>query len=66
VTDLAALERACGAVEAELGPISILVHSPGIAGSNAVLEAYDPEEWRRFVEINLVGTHHASRSSSPA
>src|SRR5690606_765834 len=43
VTDLAGLERAHAATEAEAGPVSILVHSAGIAGNNATLDAYDPE-----------------------
>lgn len=56
ITDLPGLRAAVEQVEREVGPISILVNSAGIAGSNASLEDYDPEEWRRVVEINLNGT----------
>lgn len=65
ITDLDGLSRAHKEVEAELGPVSILVNSAGIAGSNAPLDAYDPEEWRRVVEINLNGTFYANKVVVP-
>jgi 3-oxoacyl-[acyl-carrier protein] reductase len=65
ITDLKGLEGAVKSVEAELGPISILVNSAGIAGSNATLEDYDPEEWRRVVEINLNGTFYVNKVVIP-
>ena len=65
VTDLAAVEKVLAETEAELGPVSILVNSAGIAGSNATLDAYDPAEWRRVVEINLFGTFHTNRAVVP-
>ncbi|MCT8998219.1 SDR family NAD(P)-dependent oxidoreductase [Chelativorans intermedius] len=66
ITDLPALERVHAEVEKEVGPISILVNSAGIAGSNAPLEEYDPDEWRRVVEINLNGTFYVNRVVVPA
>ncbi|WP_294640101.1 SDR family NAD(P)-dependent oxidoreductase [uncultured Aureimonas sp.] len=65
ITDLAALGRAHAAVEAEVGPVSILVNSAGIAGKNATLDEYDPDEWRRVVEINLNGTFYVNRTVVP-
>ena len=65
VTDLAGLERAHAETEAELGPVSILVHSAGIAGNNATLDLYDPEEWRRVIDINLNGTFYVNRVVVP-
>lgn len=65
ITDLSALERAHAEVESEVGPVSILVNSAGIAGSNASLDEYDPEEWRRVVEINLNGTFYVNRVVVP-
>src|SRR5690606_36815754 len=56
ITDLEALQRVHAEVEAEVGPVSILVNSAAFAGNNAPLEDYDPDEWRRVVEINLNGT----------
>lgn len=65
VTDLAGLEQAHAATEAELGPVSILVHSAGIAGTNATLDVYDPEDWRRVIDVNLNGTFYVNRVVVP-
>src|SRR5690349_1571536 len=56
ITDLDGLSAAHAEVEQQVGPVSILVNSAGIAGNNATLEDYDPAEWRRVVEVNLNGT----------
>lgn len=66
ITDLPGLERVHAEVEAEVGPVSILVNSAGIAGSNAPLEDYDPDEWRRIVEINLNGTFYVNKVVIPS
>ncbi|TKT75814.1 SDR family NAD(P)-dependent oxidoreductase [Aquamicrobium sp. LC103] len=65
ITDLAGLSRAHAEVEAGVGPISILVNSAGIAGSNSPLDAYDPDEWRRVIEINLNGTFYVNKVIVP-
>ncbi|MEO5806176.1 SDR family NAD(P)-dependent oxidoreductase [Devosia sp.] len=61
IIDLAALKAAHASVERDIGPVSILVNSAGIAGSNSSLEDYDPDEWRRIVEINLNGTFYVNK-----
>lgn len=61
ITDLPGLTAAHTEVEASVGPVSILVNSAGIAGNNAPLEDYDPDEWRRVVEINLNGTFYVNK-----
>jgi 2-dehydro-3-deoxy-L-rhamnonate dehydrogenase (NAD+) len=66
ITDLAGLNAAHLAVEAAIGPVSILVNSAGIAGSNASLADYDPDEWRRVVEINLNGTFYVNKVVVPS
>lgn len=66
ITDLAGLQRVHAEVEAELGPVSILVNSAGVAGQNATLEDYDPDEWRRVVEINLNGTFYVNKVVIPS
>jgi len=65
ITDLPGLVDAVARVEAEVGPISILVNSAGIAGKNATLEDYDPDEWRTVVEINLNGTFYVNKVVIP-
>lgn len=66
ITDLGGLQLVHAEAEAELGPVSILVNSAGIAGPNATLEDYDPDEWRRVVEINLNGTFYVNKVVVPA
>lgn len=66
ITDLAGLQDAHAQVEAEIGPVSILVNSAGIAGSNTSLGDYDPEEWRRVIEINLNGTFYVNKVVIPS
>ena len=66
VTDLAGLHAAHASTEQELGPVSIVINSAGVAGSNAPVDEYDPEEWRRVVEINLTGTFFVNRVVIPS
>lgn len=66
VTDLTGMQRAHEELERHVGPVSILVNSAGIAGNNAPLDEYDPEEWRRVVEINLNGTFYVNKVVVPA
>jgi NAD(P)-dependent dehydrogenase (short-subunit alcohol dehydrogenase family) len=62
ITDYPGLVGAHAQVEKHVGPVSILVNSAGIAGSNASLEDYDPDEWRRVVEVNLNGTFYVNKT----
>ncbi len=66
VTDLEGMVEAHRQVESEVGPVSILVNSAGIAGGNAPLEEYDPDMWRRVVEVNLNGTFYVNRVVIPS
>ncbi len=66
VTDEAAIARALAATEKRFGAVDILVNNAGIAGSNAKTWDYDPAEWRRIVEIDLVGVYLCCRAVLPA
>ena len=66
ITDLPGLQKAHAETEAALGPVAILVNSAGIAGKNATLEDYDPDEWRRVVEVNLNGTFYINKVVIPS
>ncbi len=66
IIDLDGLRRVHAETEAEVGPVSILVNSAGVAGNNATLEDYDPDEWRRVVEINLNGTFYVNKVVIPS
>src|SRR5690606_10936156 len=56
ITDYDALAAAHAKVEKDIGPVSILLNSAGIAGKNGPLDELDLDEWRKVIEINLNGT----------
>ena len=45
----------------KFGRVDILVHSAGIAGSNAPVADYSVEEFRQIIDINLMGTFHVNK-----
>ena len=45
--------------------IDILINNAGITGPTATLWEYDIEEWKKVVEINLMGTFNCCRSIVP-
>jgi 3-oxoacyl-[acyl-carrier protein] reductase len=47
---------------ARLGAIDVLVHSAGIAGANAPLADYAPDEWARVIDVDLNATFHVNQS----
>lgn len=66
ITDLPGLEKAHAEVEKEVGPVSILVNSAGITGGNAPLDEFDPDIWRKVIEVNLNGTFYVNRTVIPS
>ncbi|MFG3261722.1 SDR family oxidoreductase [Streptomyces bobili] len=61
VTDESALRQ----LAADLGPVDILVNSAGIVGPNAPLVDTTPEEWRRVLDVNVIGTVNTMRAFVP-
>ena len=66
VTDPATIAAALAVTEARLGPPDILVNNAGISGPNHPLDEYPAEEWRRVIEIDLVGVFNCCRAVVPA
>jgi 2-dehydro-3-deoxy-L-rhamnonate dehydrogenase (NAD+) len=62
VTDPDRVASVCAEVEQQVGPVSILVNSAGVAGSIAKVVDYDPAEWRSIVDVNLNGTFNCCRA----
>jgi len=65
VTDLAAVERLAGEVEAALGPADILVTCAGVMGARKLITQTTPEEWRRTMAVNLDGTFYCIKAFLP-
>jgi 3-oxoacyl-[acyl-carrier protein] reductase len=61
ITDYAGLEAAHQRVEKDIGPVSILLNSAGIAGTNGPLDEMPLDMWRQVIEINLNGTFYVNR-----
>jgi 2-dehydro-3-deoxy-L-rhamnonate dehydrogenase (NAD+) len=66
VTDPATIAAALAATEARLGAPDILVNNAGISGPNFPLDEYPAEEWRRVIEIDLIGVFNCCRAVVPA
>src|SRR6267143_830396 len=52
-------------VRAELGPVQVLVNNAGVNGAIGELATCDLGEWRRAIEVNLLGTVFATRAAIP-
>jgi 3-oxoacyl-[acyl-carrier protein] reductase len=65
VTDPVGVARALEATEARLGTPDILINNAGVSGPNLPLADYPPEEWRRVVEIDLIGVFNCCRAVLP-
>jgi 2-dehydro-3-deoxy-L-rhamnonate dehydrogenase (NAD+) len=65
VTDPTAIAKGLAATEARFGPPDILVNNAGISGPNFPLADYPFEEWRRVIEIDLIGVFNCCRAVVP-
>jgi NAD(P)-dependent dehydrogenase (short-subunit alcohol dehydrogenase family) len=66
IADAEAVAEAHRQSERELGPVSIVVNSAGVAGANHTVDAYPLDEWRRVIDINLNGTFYVNRVAVPS
>jgi NAD(P)-dependent dehydrogenase (short-subunit alcohol dehydrogenase family) len=62
VTDGIATERFASEVHRELGPIDLWINNAGVIGPIGPMRTADAEEWRRCLEVNVLGTSNGSRS----
>jgi 3-oxoacyl-[acyl-carrier protein] reductase len=65
VTDPTSLDAAIVATEQQLGGLDVLINNAGIGRYGPVAEQ-SPEEWRRVIEVNLLGAFNATRLALPA
>lgn len=67
VADVSSQEQVEAAVQKltnELGAADILINNAGIGTFGTVLEM-DPEEWKRIIDTNLLGTYYVTRAVLP-
>ncbi|KAL8679935.1 MAG: hypothetical protein Q9186_003849 [Xanthomendoza sp. 1 TL-2023] len=62
VRDANANQRTIEQVVSDLGSVDILINSAGIVHSNIKAEDYDPEMFRRLMDINLTGSFLVSQA----
>lgn len=65
IADEAQVEAAAAATWDAIGPVRGLVNNAGILGPVAPLWEHPPAEFRRVVDVNLVGTYLVSRAIVP-
>ena len=64
VTDSESVDKAVGAVEAELGPIEVLVANAGVKDDKLLLQM-DEDSFGRVLDTNLVGSFRVVRRALP-
>lgn len=65
VTRPETIEAALAVTLETFGRIDYLVNNAGFAGSTVALDACDPAEWQRIIDVNLIGTYHVCRFVVP-
>ncbi|MFT6774625.1 MAG: NAD(P)-dependent dehydrogenase (short-subunit alcohol dehydrogenase family) [Paracoccaceae bacterium] len=65
IADWPGVQAAADAAAADMGKLSILVNSAGIAGMNAPVDEYPVDEWARIIDINLNGTFYTNKAVVP-
>jgi len=64
VADDASVREAVAEVVRELGGIDVVVNNAGV-GAQGTVEDNDDDEWRRVLEVNLLGAVRVSRAALP-
>lgn len=65
--DVSSLEEVKQAIEkltSELGPADILINNAGIGGFEKLVDT-DPTEWKKIIDVNLMGTYYVTHSVLP-
>jgi len=63
ITDPAAVDAAFGTVEAELGPVEVLVANAGVTEDTLLLRMSE-EQWSKVLDTNLTGSWRVAKRAS--
>jgi len=66
IVDLDSVTRAFAAIEADLGPVSLLTNNAGSFTAIGPIWTVEPGSWWRDIEINIRGTFNCCRAAIPA
>jgi 3-oxoacyl-[acyl-carrier protein] reductase len=64
VSDPASVDAAFGQIEAEFGPVEVLVNNAGITRDGLVMRMSD-DDWQQVLRTNLDGAFHTIRRATP-
>ena len=64
VTDEASVDRGVGEVEAQLGPVTVLVNSAGVTDDGLFLRM-GADQWRNVIDTNLDGAYRVTHRVAP-
>ncbi|CAN5684642.1 3-oxoacyl-[acyl-carrier-protein] reductase [soil metagenome] len=64
VTDPTSVDAAFSTIEAELGPVAVLVNNAGATADGLFLRM-SAEQWRAVLDTNLDGAFHVTRRATP-
>jgi NAD(P)-dependent dehydrogenase (short-subunit alcohol dehydrogenase family) len=65
ISDMKQVDAATTWVVDQWSGVDILIANAGLTGPNATTWAYPPDDWRRVVEVNLLGTYYCCRAVVP-
>ncbi|MBS9534818.1 SDR family NAD(P)-dependent oxidoreductase [Mycobacterium sp. M1] len=65
VTSAEEMTAACATVAERFDGLDVVVANAGIAGPAATVAAVDPDDWRRVIDVNLVGVFHTAHAALP-
>ncbi len=64
VSDSASVDNAFKQIEADLGPVTVLVNNAGVTGDGLLLRMKD-DDWQKVLRVNLDGAFHCIRRATP-
>ncbi len=65
VAEQTQVDRLFDEAEANLGGLDVLVNNVGIGGPTGFIEDMAADEWRRTIDVNIIGHYHCLRRAVP-